>query len=124
MNLLATLLRVENQVDTWLASIEDLSRKGFVSESELCKFAKQQWIRARSESFSNSDVKEVASTSNSFTVKMTANGIGTSFIQIAWDDTAYTVTYKTFEKDSDTVVRCGREKLYETLCNAIIQCWP
>ena len=124
MNLLATVLRVENQVDTWLASIEDLSRNGSVSESEPCRFAKQQWNRASNESFSPSDVKEVASTSNSFTVEMTAMGSSTSYIKIEWNGSGYTVTYKPFGKDVDTKVQCIKGKLYETLCNAIIQCWP
>jgi len=124
MNLLATLLRVENRVDTWLAPSEDLSGNASGAKSTLRAYAQQQWIRASSESFSPDDVKEVASTSNSFTVEMTAKGIGTSDIKIAWDDVSYTVTYKTFRQDDDTIVQCRKEMLYETLYTAIIRCWP
>jgi len=56
MNLLATLLRVENRVDTWLAPSEDLSGNASGAKSTLRAYAQQQWIRASSESFSPDDV--------------------------------------------------------------------
>ena len=123
MNLLATLSRFENRIDRWLGS-DEISGNGSRAKSDPRAYAYQQWTRARSEIFSSKDVKEVESTAYSFTVEMTVRDIGTSNIKIEWDSGSYTITYKSFRQESDTIVKCKKEQLYTSLRNAIIQCWP
>jgi len=98
-----------------------------VDTSDLEEYARQAWIIARNERFSEQDTTEIERTINSFTVRMYSVSMGNATLKIEWDTSAsnpYIVTYAVYGSGDLRAIKCSQARLLDTIRTAINNSFP